>query len=106
MTDTLYTLAARSTLQQEIRHSRFLAQTRRWPRRRRRWTSSKQVADAGATHNSWAYRVGAEYRFHDDGEPGGTAGRPILQAIEGQSMDQVAVVVTRWYGGVSSAPAA
>src|SRR5690606_32374138 len=34
-----------------------------------------------------------------DGEPAGTAGRPILAAIDGQGFDQVAVVVTRWFGG-------
>jgi uncharacterized YigZ family protein len=57
--------------------------------------------DPAATHNCWAYRIGAAYRFSDDGEPGGTAGRPILQAIEGQDCDRVAVVVTRWYGGIN-----
>src|SRR5690606_18747762 len=40
------------------------------------------------------------YRFSDDGEPGGTAGRPILAAIEGQDCDRVVVLVTRWYGGI------
>ncbi|OZI60157.1 IMPACT family protein [Bordetella genomosp. 11] len=58
-------------------------------------------SDAGATHNCWAYRIGAAYRFSDDGEPGGTAGRPMLQAIDGQDCDRVAVVVTRWYGGIN-----
>lgn len=53
-----------------------------------------------ATHNCWAYRIGQEYRFNDDGEPGGTAGRPILQAIDGQQCDQVAVLVIRWFGGI------
>lgn len=53
-----------------------------------------------ATHNCWAYQIAAEYRFHDDGEPGGTAGRPILQAIQSQNCDRVAVLVVRWYGGV------
>ena len=57
-------------------------------------------SDPEATHNCWAYRIGQEYRFNDDGEPGGTAGRPILQAIEGQGMDRVAVLVVRWFGGV------
>ena len=57
-------------------------------------------SDPEATHNCWAYRIGQEYRFNDDGEPGGTAGRPILQAIEGQDMDRVAVLVVRWYGGI------
>jgi uncharacterized YigZ family protein len=59
-----------------------------------------RASDSQATHNCWAYRIGQEYRFSDDGEPGGTAGRPILQAIEGQGLDRVAVVVTRWYGGI------
>ncbi len=100
MPDPLYTLAARCSLQQEIRHSRFLAQAAPVASPAQALDFLQQVADAGATHNGWAFRVGADYRFHDDGEPGGTAGRPILQAIEGQSMDRVAVVVTRWYGGV------
>ena len=59
-----------------------------------------EIGDPQATHNCWAYRIGQQYRFSDDGEPGGTAGRPILQAIEGQGFDQVVVVVTRWYGGI------
>jgi len=53
-----------------------------------------------ATHNCWAYRIGSSYRFHDDGEPAGTAGRPILQAIDGQECDRVVVLVVRWFGGV------
>jgi len=57
-----------------------------------------QVPDA--THNCWAYRIGQEYRFNDDGEPGGTAGRPILQALDGQQCDRVAVLVIRWFGGI------
>jgi putative IMPACT (imprinted ancient) family translation regulator len=40
------------------------------------------------------------YRFNDDGEPAGTAGKPILQAIDGQNVDGVVVVVTRWFGGI------
>ena len=40
-------------------------------------------------------QVGQAYRSSDDGEPGGTAGRPILAAIEGEGLDSVAVLVTR-----------
>lgn len=58
---------------------------------------------ADATHNCFAYRIGAgdqaEYRFDDDGEPGGSAGRPILQAIESRNVGDVTVVVTRYFGG-------
>jgi uncharacterized YigZ family protein len=56
-----------------------------------------------ATHNCFAYRIGigdaAVFRFSDAGEPSGTAGRPILQAIESKSLTNVAVVVTRYFGG-------
>lgn len=58
------------------------------------------VQDLQATHNCWAYKVGAQYRFSDDGEPAGTAGRPILSAIEAQHLDRVMVVVTRYFGGI------
>lgn len=52
-----------------------------------------------ATHHCWAYKIAAAYRFNDDGEPGGTAGAPILRAIEGQDVDHVMVAVVRFYGG-------
>lgn len=53
-----------------------------------------------ATHHCWAYQIGAGYRFSDDGEPGGTAGAPLLRAIGGQALDHVMTVVARYYGGV------
>lgn len=53
-----------------------------------------------ATHYCWAYQIGPLYRFSDDGEPGGTAGAPMLRAIGGQDIDHVMVVVVRYYGGI------
>jgi putative IMPACT (imprinted ancient) family translation regulator len=47
----------------------------------------------------WAYRIGHQYRFSDGGEPGGTAGQPIMRAIEGQALDHVAIGVIRYFGG-------
>jgi uncharacterized YigZ family protein len=94
------TLAARATHAIEVRHSRFLAQAAAAGSTGDAMAFLAEVADADATHNCWAYRVGAEYRSSDDGEPAGTAGRPILAAIDGQGFDQVVVVVTRWYGGI------
>lgn len=52
-----------------------------------------------ATHNCWAYRAGPELRFSDDGEPGGTAGRPMLEVLQKRELDFVLAVVTRYYGG-------
>ena len=100
MSESLHTLAGRCRHAQEIRKSRFLAQAAPVETIERALAFLHQVAEADATHNCWAYRIGQDYRFNDDGEPGGTAGRPILQAIEGAGMDRVMVVVTRWYGGI------
>lgn len=100
MSETLSTLVQRSRHQEEIKKSRFLAVAEPVSSAEQALAFLREVAEPSATHNCWAYRIGQDYRFNDDGEPGGTAGRPILQAIEGQQMDGVAVVVTRWYGGI------
>ena len=54
-----------------------------------------------ATHNCWAYviRDGA-MRFSDDGEPGGTAGNPMMQVLQRENLYNVVCVVTRYFGGV------
>jgi uncharacterized YigZ family protein len=100
MSEMLSTLAQPCRHQEEIKKSRFLALAAPVESPEQALAFLRDVADPTATHNCWAYRIGQDYRFNDDGEPGGTAGRPILQAIEGQDMDRVVVVVTRWYGGI------
>ncbi|CZR96164.1 MULTISPECIES: YigZ family protein [unclassified Clostridioides] len=55
-----------------------------------------------ATHNVWAYTVGQNMniqRYSDDGEPQGTAGIPTLEVIKKEDLRDVAVVVTRYFGG-------
>lgn len=55
-----------------------------------------------ATHNCFAYVIGANHeiqRFSDDGEPSGTAGKPILDVLLGEDIHNVVVVVTRYFGG-------
>ncbi|HCR83158.1 YigZ family protein [Muricomes intestini] len=55
-----------------------------------------------ARHHCWACVIGAEgvlERLSDDGEPGGTAGKPILEVIRGQALRDVLIVVTRYFGG-------
>lgn len=54
-----------------------------------------------ATHNCWAYiiRDGA-VRFSDDGEPGGTAGMPMLQVLQREGLYNIVCVVTRYFGGI------
>ena len=53
-----------------------------------------------ATHHCWAFRLRERSRSSDAGEPSGTAGKPILSAIEGASLFETAMVVVRWFGGV------
>ncbi|MCS4230946.1 putative YigZ family protein [Stenotrophomonas maltophilia] len=96
----LDTLAAAVDHCLDIKHSRFLAHAAPIRDASHALEFLQQVAVADATHNCWAYRHGNEYRSSDDGEPSGTAGRPILAAIDGQGFDRVMVVVTRWYGGI------
>ena len=53
-----------------------------------------------ATHNCFAYRLNANiFRYSDNGEPSGTAGKPIFQIIESAGLNEVLCVVTRYFGG-------
>lgn len=97
MTDTL---AAPAMHLLEVKHSRFIVHAAPATSPEAALAFLAAVAAADATHNCWAYRIEDGYRSSDDGEPAGTAGRPILAAIDGQGFDQVMVVVTRWYGGI------
>ena len=54
-----------------------------------------------ATHNCWAYILrDGPVRFSDDGEPGGTAGMPMLQVLQREALFNVVCVVTRYFGGI------
>ena len=54
-----------------------------------------------ATHNCWAYVIrGGAMRFSDDGEPGGTAGNPMMQVLQREGLNNVVCIVTRYFGGV------
>lgn len=54
-----------------------------------------------ATHNCWAYIIrDGTIRFSDDGEPGGTAGMPMLQVLQREGLYNVVCVVTRYFGGI------
>lgn len=90
-----------------VRRSRFLAHCARTAghAEARAFVESIRSAHADATHNCWAYVAGppgqtAEIGFSDDGEPHGTAGRPMLQVLLHCGIGEISVVVTRWFGGV------
>ena len=100
MSGTCYVLTASAWLAQEIRKSKFVANAANVASDAAALEFLERISDPTATHNCWAWRIGQRYRFSDDGEPAGTAGKPILQAIDSQGIDQVMVVVTRWFGGI------
>lgn len=89
----------------KTRGSRFIASI--WPvsdpqQAKRRLDDLRRQYD-DATHHCWSYRIAAEphdlERSSDDGEPAGTAGTPIRQAIETAGLVNVLVVVVRYFGG-------
>lgn len=95
-----YTLANPTELTEEIKKSRFIVNAAPIINAEQATQFIDSISDPNATHNCWAWKIGQQYRFNDDGEPTSTAGRPILSAIEGQDCDQVVVVVTRYFGGI------
>src|SRR3954464_14138412 len=54
----------------------------------------------GAAHVCWALLAGGQSAANDDGEPGGTAGRPMLEVLRRQDLDGVLATVVRYFGGV------
>ena len=93
-------------VEQEISRSRFITTASRVSTVEEATAFIRGVAGefTDATHNCWAYAVGppgdtARVGMSDDGEPHGTAGRPMLSALLHSGVGDVAVVVTRYYGG-------
>lgn len=95
-----FTLVGPCEFREEIRKSRFITLAAPISSTADAQAFIEQNSDLNATHNCWAWKLADQYRSNDDGEPGGTAGRPILAAIEAQEFDQVVVLVIRWYGGI------
>ncbi|WP_108397602.1 IMPACT family protein [Devosia submarina] len=96
----LYSLIDTAEARQEVKKSRFVAFAGAVEDEEAAKAFLAEHVDPSASHNCWAWRIGQSYRFSDDGEPSGTAGKPILQAIDGHGLDRIIVVVTRWFGGV------
>ncbi|XP_024016922.1 uncharacterized protein LOC21403854 [Morus notabilis] len=94
------TIKERVTFEKEIKKSKFIAIAGPISDEQSAFSFLSQVRDPRATHNCWAYMVGDQYRSNDDGEPSGTAGKPIHSAIVSSGIDRVMVVVIRYFGGI------
>ncbi len=95
-----FTIAAQVSYEEEIKKSRFQAIAVPVENEAAVKAFLEENKDITTTHQCWAWKIGHQVRFNDDGEPSGTAGRPILATIEGNELTNVLVLVNRWYGGV------
>ena len=98
----VYTLAQPAHADIEIRKSRFIALAMPVAGR----DAAQQILTAlraehgSATHVCWALLAGGHSGMSDDGEPSGTAGRPIMEVLRHHELDNVLGVVVRYFGGV------
>ncbi len=97
------TLAKESRHSTVVKNSEFLGFAAPSPTREAAllWLEDIRGRYPDASHVCWAYKIGVEYRFSDDGEPSGTAGAPIFRVLELSGLDFLTVAVVRFYGGTN-----
>ena len=96
----MLTLKKPATFEETIKKSRFIGHAACVTSQAESLDFYESVIDPQATHNCWAWRINFQVRSSDDGEPSGTAGRPMLNVIERRGLENVMVVVTRYFGGI------
>ncbi|NNH25171.1 IMPACT family protein [Acinetobacter terrestris] len=95
-----FTIASQVSFEEDIKKSRFQAIAVPVENEQVVKDFLETHKDLTTTHQCWAWKIGHNVRFNDDGEPSGTAGRPILATIEGNELTNILVLVNRWYGGI------
>ncbi|TCH63773.1 YigZ family protein [Acinetobacter sp. ANC 4862] len=95
-----FTIASQVSFEEDIKKSRFQAIAVPVENEQAVKDFLETHKDITTTHQCWAWKIGHNVRFNDDGEPSGTAGRPILATIEGNDLTNILVLVNRWYGGI------
>lgn len=100
------TVKSPHSLEMPLKKSRFIASIMPCADEREVGGHIKQQAELHphASHIVYAYRIktanGLLYRFHDDGEPTGTAGKPVFQQLEGKGLVNILLIVVRYFGGI------
>lgn len=106
MQDSFFTIARQRQTELKVKRSRFIATAIPVSTRESAESvyQSIQKRFHDATHNCFAYQTGIgpeqSFRYSDDGEPSGTAGKPIYDAILSANITDVLLVATRYYGGI------
>ena len=105
MDDQYFIIARDSTVEIKIKNSRFIGESRHANSVAEALTRLEGIRkrEYSATHHCFAYRVGLGhdpvFKYSDDGEPSGTAGKPIYDYIQGSEVTNLLLVVTRYFGG-------
>ena len=105
MDDFYYSIARSATVEIKVKGSRFIAEAKAAESAEDAREILKSIRKKGhaATHHCYAYRIGRadkqEFKYSDDGEPSGTAGKPIYECLSGRELTNTIVVVTRYFGG-------
>lgn len=106
MSDRYPVPAAQHRVEEEINRSRFITTVAHTPtvEEARAFIQGLRTEFADASHNCWAYVAGppgstAQIGMSDDGEPHGTAGKPMLTVLLHSGVGEICVVVTRYFGG-------
>ena len=97
-----FTLAARVDIELDIRKSRFIGIVMPVADRAAAMQEIERMRQAhpNATHVCWALMAGGQSGMSDDGEPSGTAGRPMLEVLRHHELDSALAMVVRYYGGI------
>lgn len=105
MTDEFYTIKSVQESEIKVKGSSFIgtASPAHSADEAEHFLTTIQKKFFDATHHCYAYQTGFDaglhFRYSDDGEPSGTAGKPILQVINGKKLTNLIIVVTRYFGG-------
>lgn len=97
-----YTLAAAVEVETEIRRSRFIGIVMPIDSRQAAQSELERLRarHSAASHLCWALLAGGQSGMSDDGEPSGTAGRPMLEVLRHHELDGILAAAVRYYGGV------
>lgn len=103
--DSYFTIKVHTSSEIKINKSKFIAQA--FPLKSQleipKLIKSVQKKYYGASHHPFAFRVGINknnFRSSDDGEPSGSSGKPVLEAIDKYKLTDVLLIVTRYFGGI------
>jgi uncharacterized YigZ family protein len=105
MDDFYLSISQPARAEVKVKNSRFIAETTNIEISKEALALLEKIRkrEHAASHHCYAYRIGMgqtqEFKYSDDGEPNGTAGKPIFDCLSGRNLTNVITIVTRYFGG-------